>query len=141
MGRTALVCPGQGSQKPGATTELGPDVEAIFRFASEAIGLDLWAAARDASSDELSRPSLLQPLLVAWAMADVEHARCVGTSLPTPDYLLGHSSGQNSALVLSGALPFQAGLRFARERGLLRTLLATASVAGCSPSLESSARS
>ena len=120
MSRTALVCPGQGSQKPGATAELGPEVEAIFRLASEAIGLDLWAAAHNASSDELTRPSLLQPLLVVWAMADVERARCASPGLVTPDYLLGHSSGVNSTLVLSGALPFQAGLRFAYERGLLQ---------------------
>ena len=99
---------------------MGPGALALFDRASALIDLDLWAAARDASPDELARPSLLQPLLIAWALADVERARSERPDLPTPDYCLGHSSGQNSALVLSGALPFDAALRFAHQRGLLQ---------------------
>ncbi len=99
---------------------MGPGAQALFDSASALIGLDLWAAARDASPDDLARPSLLQPLLLAWALADVERARYERPDLPPPDYLLGHSSGQNSALVLSAALPFDAALRFAHQRGLLQ---------------------
>lgn len=63
---------------------------------------------------------MLQPLLVAWAVADSERGAAERPDLPAPDFVLGHSSGENSALVLSGALPFEAGVRFAYERGLLQ---------------------
>ena len=53
-------------------------------------------------------------------MADYERALDERPELPAPDFVLGHSSGQNSALVLGGALAFEAGVRFAHERGLLQ---------------------
>ncbi len=52
-------------------------------------------------------------------MADVERARSEHDDLPAPDYVLGHSSGQNSALALSGATSFDDAVRFAAERGVL----------------------
>ncbi|PZC44170.1 MAG: [acyl-carrier-protein] S-malonyltransferase [Chloroflexi bacterium] len=53
-------------------------------------------------------------------MADYERAQHSRADLPTPDFVLGHSSGQNSAMVLSGALPFDHAVRFAHQRGLLQ---------------------
>ena len=62
----------------------------------------------------------MQPLLVAWAVADYERGKAGRSDLADPDFVLGHSSGENSALVLSGALSFESGVRFAYERGLLQ---------------------
>ena len=98
--------------------ELPASARPTFDRASAAIGLDLWEAGLTLAADAIARPSVLQPLLVAWAVADYERAREGWGGLPTPDFVLGHSSGQNSALVLSGALPFEAAVRFAYERGL-----------------------
>lgn len=98
--------------------ELPASARATFDRASAAIGIDLWEAGLTLDAEAIARPSVLQPLLVAWAVADYERAREGWGGLPTPDFVLGHSSGQNSALVLSGALPFEAALRFAYERGL-----------------------
>lgn len=117
-GRTALVCPGQGSQRPGGVAELPAGARPTFDRASAAIGLDLWEAGLTLDAEAIARPSVLQPLLVAWAVADYERAREGWGGLPAPDFVLGHSSGQNSALVLSGALPFEAAVRFAYQRGL-----------------------
>ena len=116
--RTALVCPGQGAQRPGGVADLPARARATFDRASAEIGVDLWEAGLNAIADAIARPSLLQPLLVAWAVADYERVGVEGGRVPAPDFVLGHSSGQNSALVLSGALPFEAAVRFAYQRGL-----------------------
>ena len=118
-GRVALICPGQGSQKPGGIADLAPTDRAVFDRASAVIGVDLWAAGLHASEEQLSKPSVLQPLLLAWAQADWERARTQRPDLPALHYVLGHSSGQNSAAVLCGALAFEDGVRFAHERGRL----------------------
>ena len=98
--------------------ELPASARPTFDRASAAIGLDLWEAGLTLDAEAIARPSVLQPLLVAWAVADYERAREGWGGLPTPDFVLGHSSGQNSALVLSGALPYEAAVRFAYQRGL-----------------------
>ncbi len=117
--KTALICPGQGAQVPGGVALLPDGARAVFDRASDVLGVDLWEAGLHADPATLAMPSLLQPFLVAWAVADVERARADYGALPTPDYVLGHSSGENSAVALSGALSFEATVRFAAERGAL----------------------
>ena len=135
--RAALLCPGQGSQRPGAVASLDRDDRAVFDRASAAIGIDLWELGLSAPAAELAKPSVVQPLLVAWAQADRERAEREGRALLAFHLYLGHSSGQNSAAVLCGALSFADGVRFAYERGRLmdrdceaapNTLLALAGV-------------
>ena len=116
-GRVALICPGQGAQRAGGVAGLAAALRPTFDRASAAISLDLWKAGLDSTPEQLARPSVLQPFLVAWAVAEVERARATRAGLPHVDYCLGHSSGENSALVLSGALSLEDGVRFAFERG------------------------
>lgn len=115
--RVALVCPGQGAQKPGGVALLPARARAVFDRASALIGLDLWEAGLRGTPERLALPSILQPFLVAWAVAEEEQARAHRADLPTVDYVMGHSSGQNSAMVLGGAVGFADGVRFAHERG------------------------
>ena len=117
--RAALLCPGQGSQRPGAVASLDHVDRAVFDRASAAIGVDLWDLGLNAPAAELATPSVVQPLLVAWAQADRERAEREGRALPAVHFYMGHSSGQNSAAVLCGALSFEDGVRFAYERGCL----------------------
>ncbi|MCY3887599.1 MAG: ACP S-malonyltransferase [Chloroflexi bacterium] len=117
--RAALLCPGQGSQRPGVVASLDRDDRAVFDRASAAIGVDLWELGLSAPAVEIAKPSVVQPLLVAWAQADRERAGREGRALPALHLYLGHSSGQNSAAVLCGALSFEDGVRFAYERGRL----------------------
>jgi len=119
--RTALIVPGQGSQRVGGIADLPEGDRSWFDQASTIVGADLWQLGLSASIEELGRPSVLQPFLVAWGMADFERARRSEHD-QTPDvdqidFVLGHSSGQNTAMVLSGALSFDDGIRFAYERG------------------------
>lgn len=119
MPPTALICPGQGAQRAGGVADLPPAAERVFDEASELIGEDLWriGASRDPADEQrLRRPSLLQPYLVAWAVAEWRAAVEQGLA-GQPDWVAGHSSGTNSALALSGAVPFADAVRFAHLAG------------------------
>lgn len=128
MNQTAdavLICPGQGAQRAGGVADLADHVadlpgagQEAFALASSIAGCDLWQLAQSADpADELAlrMPSLLQPFLIAWAIA--EHAKVAGSIAPLR-YITGHSSGMNSAIAISGALDLETTLQFARECGL-----------------------
>lgn len=122
---TVLICPGQGAQRAGGVTDLAetftelPDAgQRAFTVASSITGCDLWRLGlSDDPSDELAlrQPSLLQPYLIAWAVA--EHAR-VAERIGPLRYITGHSSGMNSAIALSGAVDLETTLNFAWQSGL-----------------------
>ena len=121
---TVLICPGQGAQRAGGVTDLAEtfsdltsDGQRAFRLASEIADCNLWQLGlSDDPADELALrlPSLLQPYLIAWAIA--EHSR-VANQIGPFGYITGHSSGMNSAMALSGALDLESALRFAWECG------------------------
>ncbi len=121
---TVLICPGQGAQRAGGVSDLADHFlelpaggQAAFRLASSIVGCDLWQLGSSGDPDDelaLRQPSLLQPYLVAWAVA--EHAR-VANAIGRPSFVTGHSSGMNSALALSGAVDLDSTLRFAWECG------------------------
>ena len=115
--RTALICPGQGAQKPGGVASLPGIARAVFDRGSALAGIDLWEAGRDWPAERLAMPSVLQPLLVVWAVAELERARAEQADFPHIDMVLGHSSGQNSAMVLAGAVDFASAVQFAHTRG------------------------
>ena len=121
---TVLICPGQGAQRAGGVTDLADDFTSLPHTAQEAFllaqsvtGSDLWRLGLSADpADELAlrQPSLLQPYLIAWAVA--EHAR-VAERIGPLAYITGHSSGMNSAMALSGALDLETTLSFAWQCG------------------------
>lgn len=122
---TVLICPGQGAQRAGGVTDLAEHIDLLtregqraFRLASEICDRDLWKLGLSTDPDDelaLRQPSLLQPYLVAWAVA--EHTR-VAPQIGPLSYVTGHSSGMNSAMAISGALALESTLRFSRECGL-----------------------
>ena len=118
-GKIAIICPGQGSQTSGGITSLPQSAKGIFDRASSLIGMDLWEAGLKSNQTFLAKPSFLQPFLVAWAVSELAAAREKDIQLPEPDFVLGHSSGENSALVISGAVEFEDAIEFASQRGIL----------------------
>ncbi len=121
---TVLICPGQGAQRAGGVRYLAADFAALptqgqeaFRLAAQLSGCDLWrlGLSEDPADERaLRQPSLLQPYLIAWAVA--EHARAAAQIGPLR-FVTGHSSGMNSALALSGAVDLESALRFAWRCG------------------------
>lgn len=121
MDAAALICPGQGAQRAGGLKDLPASAQEEFELGSAVVGVDLWRLGHDASAEaelELRRPSRLQPYLVCWAAAEWRAAQRGGALPARPDFATGHSSGLNSAMVLSGAVGLEDGLRFAHACGL-----------------------
>jgi len=110
----AVIFPGQGTQGAamGATWREHPAWTVVER-AEQALGEPLTQLLLADSADELTRTresqlSVLLTSLVVWEAAKDQ--------LPAPGAFAGHSLGQITALIASGCLPFDEGVRLAARR-------------------------
>jgi [acyl-carrier-protein] S-malonyltransferase len=110
----AVLCPGQGSQKPGFLTPwlTLPGVESRLRWWSALSGVDLVHLGTDADQAEITDTAKTQPLLVAAALA-------TAAQLPMYDVTVvaGHSVGELAASALAGVLTPEAAMTLAGVRG------------------------
>lgn len=116
----AFVFPGQGSQSVGMLAELSelhPIVRETFAEASEGAGVDLWALSQGGPEEMLNRTEYTQPALLAGGIAVWRAWLQAGG--PGPSLLAGHSLGEYTALVASGALSLSEGAHLVRLRGQL----------------------
>jgi [acyl-carrier-protein] S-malonyltransferase len=117
-GKIAFCFPGQGSLERGMGREIAEAVPAamdVFRKGSEAAGLDLEKLCFESPLDELVNTEVQQPALVATSLAVLAALRERGIE---PDYVIGHSVGEFSALVAAEALELEEAIALVRERGL-----------------------
>lgn len=112
----AFVFPGQGSQSVGMMKgfEAHPEVRATFDEASTVLGQDLWQLVLEGPEDALSQTVNTQPVMLTAGVA-VWRAWCACGG-PRPDVMAGHSLGEYTALVASGALRFADALPLVRFR-------------------------
>ena len=116
----AFVFPGQGSQSVGMLAELAelhPQVREAFTEASDGAGVDLWALSQGGPEEMLNRTEYTQPALLAAGIAVWRVWQQQGG--PMPAQLAGHSLGEYTALVASGALSLRDGAHLVRIRGQL----------------------
>ena len=116
---TAIVFPGQGSQKPGMARDFHTRYAAareVFAEASDAVGLDMAALCfeEDPRLDqtEFTQPALLTAEIAMVRALQTEHglqASCYG----------GHSLGEYTALCAAGVIPLAAAVKLVRKRGAL----------------------
>jgi [acyl-carrier-protein] S-malonyltransferase len=121
MARTAVLFPGQGAQFVGMTADLidrCPETAPMFERASALLGVDLWEVASRGPKEKLQTTAMSQPAIFVVSLAvcrAIEAAgagdrlRAVGTA--------GLSLGEYSALVFSGATPFEDTLEVVVRRG------------------------
>jgi len=116
----AVVFPGQGSQSVGMMADLynnHPVVKDTFSEAADALGFDLWAMIKDGPAESLNQTHNTQPAMLASGIAVWRLMLDSGVSQPTK--LAGHSLGEYSALVASGAMNFSDAVKLVAERGRL----------------------
>ncbi len=116
----ALLFPGQGSQSVGMLADLStswPQVEQAFAEASDVLGYDLWRLAQDGPLELLNQTDKTQPAMLAAGVAVARVWQAAGGADPT--HMAGHSLGEYTALVCSGALAFSDGLKLVEKRGQL----------------------
>jgi len=126
----AWLFPGQGSQyvgMAGAWAAVSPCAREALEEANDSLGFDLAGLMAQGPEADLSDTFNQQPALLA---ASVAILRAAYDSLPTPDFVAGHSLGEYSALVAAGALDYPAALRLVRERGRLMREAGSASPGG-----------
>jgi [acyl-carrier-protein] S-malonyltransferase len=120
MGALAFVYPGQGSQKVGMGSELRKAEPGLYErylaAAEETSGLPIGKLSLEGPPEELTSTDVAQPALFALSLAVTEVARQKGLE---PDFVAGHSLGEYTAAVASGALTADDGIRLVSLRGRL----------------------
>ena len=113
----AYVFPGQGSQFEGMGKDLFEQSQLarnLFNQADELLGYSLSETMFSGTSEELVQTKITQPAIFLHAIIKAQMA---GEAFK-PDMVAGHSLGEFSALVASGALSFEDGLLLVSKRAL-----------------------
>lgn len=93
-----------------------PDVKKILEEAEQILNLPLRRWMFEGPEETLTNTAVAQPALLA---LEVGMARVLAEEGVIPEFVLGHSLGEYSALVVAGALTLHEALPVVRERGRL----------------------
>ena len=115
--KLAFCFPGQGSQDVGmgqAFAEQFPAARTVYDEASDAIGFDVARLCFEGPIEELTKTELQQPALVTTSLACLRAVETLGV---TPDYVVGHSVGEYSALAAAQAVTDRDAVTLVQARG------------------------
>jgi [acyl-carrier-protein] S-malonyltransferase len=94
-----------------------PEAASIFERADQALGFSIRALCFDGPEAELTLTKHTQPAIVTTSIATLAAIRSAHPDLPAPSFAAGHSLGEYSALVASGALTLEDAVRIVHLRG------------------------
>lgn len=113
--KNAYVFPGQGAQAVGMGKDLydnNAEVRALFERANELLGFRITDLMFAGTPEDLKQTKVTQPAVFL-------HSVAMATALGVePEAVAGHSLGEFSALVVSGALSFEEGLLLVSKRAM-----------------------
>lgn len=113
----AYVFPGQGAQFPGMGKDLYESnavARELMDRANEVLGFRLTDIMFSGTPEELQQTKVTQPAVFVYSVAQAL-SQC---EVFKPDMVAGHSLGEFSALVASGCLRFEDGLRLVYARAM-----------------------
>lgn len=115
MAQFAFLFPGQGSQSVGMMSAFGDSsiIRTTFQEASDVLNVDFWKMATEAN-ELLNETTNTQPIMLTAGVATWRAWQAQSDALPA--ILAGHSLGEYTALVASGALSFTDALPLVRYR-------------------------
>ena len=119
----AIIFPGQGSQKAGMISEFKSNfkiVDDILKRADEALKFNLSTIILDGSDDDLKKTEITQPAILTTSFSIFSILKEeFNFELSKVKFIAGHSLGEYSALVASGSISLEDGVRLVHERGKL----------------------
>lgn len=115
MKKLAFLFPGQGSQSVGMMAGFDESVivRDTFVEASDILGLDFWSMATE-PNESINETTNTQPIMLIAGVATWRAWQATTGNLPS--VLAGHSLGEYTALVASGAISFAEALPLVRYR-------------------------
>jgi len=114
----AFIFPGQGSQSVGMLNDLAEnfaEVATTFQQASDVLGYDLWSLVQEGPVEKLNSTDITQPAMLAAGVATWRIWQAKNGA--SPSMMAGHSLGEYTALVCSGALDFADAVKLVSLRG------------------------
>lgn len=118
MSTRKLVCafPGQGIQTVGMANQIkNTPAWRLFEKANNILGYDLGELCLNGPMEKLSQTNYAQPAIFVTSYAFWELVK----KQYKPDYFLGHSLGEITALTAAGAFSFEDGVHLVQKRGSL----------------------
>ena len=94
-----------------------PEAAQVFERADRALGFSIRALCFEGPEAELTLTKHTQPAIVTTSLAALAAIRAMHPQLPAPSFAAGHSLGEYSALVASGALTLEDAVRLVYLRG------------------------